>query len=112
MNCIEHLARLRRLSGSRLAMTRVLPCKRSFTVAVAGSLVLAVGLLVNYYRSASRHIPTPSPIAGIKYRIDWQPPRPFRSEGIEWAERINEQLMRRRGEEFKKAISGARSELP
>jgi len=90
---------------------------RGFGVLVAGSLVLTIAVL---YVLSDSHSGSPPPSTRIQppdYQIEWQPlgplqlegsvpsevfqvhrlqPSPLQSEGIEWAARINEQMMRQR----------------
>ncbi len=75
-----------------------------FGIVVAGGLVLAAGVLVFYYGSVARSMPAAAMISGTTHRTAWRPPAPFQSEGIEWGERINEQIMRRHWDELKKGV--------
>ncbi len=82
-----------------------------FGIVVAGRLVLAAKILVIYYRSAPP-MPAPAMLSGTTHRTAWHPPAPFHSEGIEWGERINEQIMRRHWDESKKVSNSLPSEKP
>ena len=88
-----------------------------FGVLLAGSLVLTTAVL---YVLTDSHSGWPPPSTHIQrhayqihwqqlgpvllqgpvqrqaYQVHWQRPGPLQSEGIEWAERINEQMMRQR----------------
>ena len=101
----------------RLGMGSTQRKMRCFGVLVAGSLVLTIGVLYVLSDSHSDSLPPSTRIQPPHYQIHGHPlgplqlqgsvlsevwqvhrqqPGPLQSEGIEWAERINEQMMRQR----------------
>ena len=72
-----------------------------FGVLLAGSLVLTTAV---YSVLPDPHLDLPPTPAHIQVQVQthpvhWQQPGPLQSEGIEWAERINEQMMRQHYQE-------------
>ena len=72
---------------------------------LAGSLLLPVVVLVIFPDSDS--VSTPGVLnvvvqTGQVVQAHWQPPAPFQLEGIEQAERINEQMMLRNQDQWKR----------
>jgi hypothetical protein len=77
-------------------------------VLAAGSLVLTAAVLVILSDSHSDSTPPSMLIQRKAYQIHWQQPAPLQSEGIESAERINEQMMRQRYQDHCKRLEQLR----
>jgi hypothetical protein len=82
---------------------------------LAGSLLLTTAV---YSVLPDAHIGLPPTSAHIQIQahpvqvqadpVHWQQPGPLQSEGIEWAERINEQMMRQRYQQHLKRLKELR----
>ena len=79
-----------------------------FAVLVAGSLVLTAPVLVILSDSHSDSPPPSTYIQRQAYQVHWQQLGPLQAEGIEWAERINEQMLRQRYQEHLKRLKELR----
>ncbi len=84
-------------------------------VLLAGSLLLTTAV---YSVLSDPHFDLPPtsapnhfqahPVQVQAHPVHWQQPSPFQSEGIEWAERINEQMMRQRYQEHLRRLKELR----
>ena len=75
---------------------------------LAGGLLLTTAV---YSVLPDPHIGLPPASAHIQVQahpVHWQQPGPLQSEGIEWAERINEQMMRQRYQQHLKRLKELR----
>lgn len=102
---------------------------RCFSALLALSLVLTITVLFVFSDSHPGPTPASTPIQGHANQIHWQQPglpqwpgpvqveayqvrwqrlRPLQSEGIEWAERINEQMMRQRSRTYLQRLTELR----
>jgi hypothetical protein len=82
---------------------------------LAGSLFLTTAV---YSVLPNPHSDLPPPFAPIQveaqpvyvqaHLVQWQQPGFLQSEGIEWAERVNEQMMRQRYQEHLKRLNELR----
>ncbi len=74
----------------------------------AGSLPLLTAI---YSVFPDPHVGLPPTSAHIQVQphpVHWQQPGPLQSKGIEWAERINEQMMRQRYQQHLKRLKELR----
>jgi hypothetical protein len=95
------------------------PKKRLLWALLTGGVVLAVAVVVSFSRSRPDTALSPTNIVVEVAQIRWQPAelKPTRAqlEGIESAERINEQMLRRYRERWMRlqgSPSALRSSLP